>query len=506
MHIEEDGIWVSEANMGACFYSRNSNYKNCTKQILDGKQVHFIKKIDNKLFFACRNGQIFVLTSNKNFSEVEVKGNPLVMEIIKVDDQIWLATDGDGILILDIEGNYIKSIRKNPNQSTQINNNSIYDIYLGSNNEIWVATYSSGLLCMQPDNSPFRNIIPELNNPNSLVDKEGTAICLYKNKMFLGTSYGISVLDENKGTFTNYSSKYLEEKLNDEKVLSITTDDNNNIWIGTYGGYLGKFTPSMELIETYHPCSADPNEMQKIFLTYNYSKNNLLIGTYYTWKNLLNFDLRTGKAEAITLPPLFGDAHTAFKVTSIRKNRNNETLVLIREKGIFSINIDKNSMINKFPEINNRITFELNDFYHDKNNFYWFATQNDGLVRMSTDGLSFDKWGMEQGFPTQTLLRLESVDDRYLWISTISGFCRFDMQTEQTIVFDHRHGLPAKEFTQRTSTVTNDGRIIFGSIAGFTIVSPDKVIADTYDSEVIISDITFQNKSIRRNEANYTTV
>ncbi len=107
---------------------------------------------------------------------------------------------------------------------------------------------------------------------------------------------------------------------------------------------------------------------------------------------------------------------------------------------------------------------------------------------------------LKKVYRSNTLIRIESVDDRYLWISTISGICRFDTKTGQVLNFNHSDGLPANEFLDRVSAKTNDGKIIFGSAAGFTIVNPSKVNLNASKTEMIISDITFQNQSIRNPE------
>ena len=119
------------------------------------------------------------------------------------------------------------------------------------------------------------------------------------------------------------------------------------------------------------------------------------------------------------------------------------------------------------------------------------------LIRVSKDGKSFKEYSVKDGLPSNTLVRIESVDDRFLWISTISGICRFDTETGEILNFNHSDGLPANEFQERVSAKTHDGRILFGSIAGFTIVDPSKVNTEASKTEVVISDITLQNQSIR---------
>jgi len=196
-----------------------------------------------------------------------------------------------------------------------------------------------------------------------------------------------------------------------------------------------------------------------------------------------------------------------FPINSLRRNNSGQVVALIRNAGIFLFNTDKNSLDNFVPEINSRITFKLNDFYCDKNGNYWFATQNDGLVKMSTNGRIFDKWTIANGFPSNSLLRIESADDKVLWISTIGGLCSFDMHSKMIQVYNIRHGLASNDFLPHVSTVTSDKKIIFGHSEGFSLIDPVKQVIDTSKPNVIISDIWFHNQSIKRlDKEKYLTV
>lgn len=281
------------------------------------------------------------------------------------------------------------------------------------------------------------------------------------------------------------------------KVLAVNTDQQNNVWIGTYDGLLGKYSSNLQLRAKMHPCSSAENEMQRIVLIYKEQDKGFLLGTQYRNKSLLRFDPK--KNETVPLNVwLNGKKQYHYQLISIRENQDGETMALIRNAGIFTVHPEGKRLLNEVPEINKRITFKLNDFYHDKEGFFWMTSQANGLIRMSADGREFDKWTTDNGLPTNTLLRIESVDDRFLWISSIAGLCRFDIETEQVLNFTHQHGLAANEFMPRSSAKTNDGRLVFGSSAGFIIVEPEKVQEDISETEVVISDITFHNKSIRK--------
>lgn len=490
--ITDKGFWFGNDLDGVKFIE-HSNIKQIKTTILKGKSVSVIREIEGTLFFGCTNGELFVLQSEGAKFEIAIVNHHAIKEIIKVNNEIWLATDGNGIIILDKGLNYKRSYRRN----SKFKSNSIYDIYLGNDNEVWVANYGAGLLCLMDDTSPFKNIIPEPGNRNSLVAREGVSVFKKQDKIYFGTNYGLSVLEESTGLFSNYSMNKLRTDLKGSKVLAVNTDDENNFWIGTYDGLLGKYTSDLKFIRNYQPCCNVATDMQRIVFIHKYKKNNLLIATHYRDRSLLNFNLKTEKITPVSAT-IDRVNTTNLYITSLRENQNGETIVLLRTRGLFNVNLEQNILVNNLPEINKRITFPLLDFYHDTKGCYWLATQNNGLVRMSEDGREFDKWTTEQGLPSNNLLRIESTDDEYLWISTISGLCRFEMKTGDVLIFNHKHGLPANEFTPRTSTTTNDGRIIFGSNAGFTIVDPKKVHADISETKVVISDITFHNQSIKQ--------
>lgn len=493
--ITNEGFWFDNDGDGVNFVS-HSNRNVIKTTLLHKKAISIIREIEGNLFFGCTNGELFVLKPDGTELQVAIENHHACKEVIKVNNEIWLATDGNGILILDENLNYKRSLNRGYHQNLKFKSNSIYDVYLGHDNEVWIATYGAGLISLMEDTSPFKNIIPEPGNRNSLVAKEGVSAFKKENKIYLGTNYGLSVLDENTGDFTNLSLKRLKQEMEGSKVLAINTDQQNNFWLGTYDGLLGKYTPDLKFIRSYHPCGDNATDMQRIIFIHKCIKNNLLIVTHYRDKSLLNFDLETEKFTPLSLF-VNGTNQKNLFITSLRENRDGETMALLRTKGLYTVNLEKNILENNLPEVNNRITFRLSDYYKDTKGYYWLATQKEGLVRMSEDGKEFDKWTTEQGLPTNSLLRIESTDDKYLWISTISGLCRFEMETGSMLIFNHEHGLPADEFIARASTLTNDGRLIFGSVAGFTIVDPKKVQPDTSDTKVIISDIMFQNQSIK---------
>ncbi len=496
--FSKEGIWLGKSNDGVWLLSRESGFKIIVARYLKNKYITHISKIDDKLFIGCYNGQLFSILGNGKLQQIEIYNHYFLKKIIKVGQEFWLATDGNGIIILDKNLHFSKIISRTKNIDASINSNSIYDILLGNNQEIWIASYGAGLTCILPDNLLFQNILPEKGNENSLIANEGISVFIKTPFIYFGTNYGLSAWNENTRLFKNMGSDKLSIDLKGTKVTAIVVDSFNNIWVGTYDGFLGKYTSDYKLLKIYHPSSNGTNEMQQIVFLQELNETHLLILTQFQTRILLNFDIEKEKADVFELNSK-GSNITYFLLNAIRKNQQGEILALISDKGLFHVNWKDNVLENRLLEMNKRIDSYINDFYQDKNGIYWIASTN-GLLRISKDGKSFKKYTVKEGLPSNILSRIESTDDRFLWISSVSGICRFDAETGQVLNFNHSDGLPANEFLDRVSAKTNDGKIIFGSAAGFTIIDPSKVNPDAYKTEVIISDITFQDQSIRSPE------
>ena len=494
--FSDDGLWISTNNDGVSLFNRENNFSHVKVSFLKNFKVARINKVNNQLLVGMDDGQLFAISEDYEIRKINLNNHYYITTFKKVGNQIWIATDGNGIFILDEELNLVKKLERNESNSFSIKSNSIYDILIRENKEIWLATYGAGLTCILPDNQLFQNIIPEKGNNNSLVANDGVSVFVKDPYVYLGTNYGLSKWDKIHNRFKNLSSTRLQEELKGTKVTAIYADSKNTLWVGTYDGLLGHYSSDLKLIKTYHPCSQLPDEMQRITEIKEINKDNLVILTQFHSNILLNFNKSTGQTMVFELYQK-GSNITYCLLNCLRMNKRGELLAVINDLGLFHINWNDKVLENRLSEMNSNLNCSITDFYNDKRGNYWITSSTDGLIYATPDGKTIKKWSEKDGLPSNKMIRIESADDRYLWISTISGICRFDTRTLEALNFNSRDGLPANEFHERVSTTMNDGRIIFGSLAGFTIIDPSKVEQEASRAEVVISDITFQNQSIK---------
>jgi signal transduction histidine kinase/DNA-binding response OmpR family regulator/ligand-binding sensor domain-containing protein len=494
--FSDEGLWVSKNNDGVSLFDREGNFSRVKASFLKNLRVAQVSRVDDELFAGLFDGQLYAISKEYETRKIELNNHYYIKAFKKVENQVWVATDGNGIFILDQELKLVKKLDRNESSPSSINSNSIYDILIGENNEIWLASYGAGLTCILPDNQLFQNILPEKGNENSLVTNEGVSVFVKDPYVYFGTNYGLSKWNKNLNLFKNLSSKRLQEELKGTKVTAVCTDSKNTVWIATYDGLLGHYSSDFNLLKTYHPCSQLPDEMQQIIDIKEVSKENLAILTQFHSQILLNFNKSSGQTNVFELYNK-GSNNTYCVLNTLRVNQKGELLAAISYLGLFHVNWKDNVLENRLSDMNSKLNCTVTDFYNDKKGNYWITSSTDGLILASPDGKIIRKWSEKDGLPSNSMIRVESTDDRYLWISTISGICRFDTRTLKVLNFNHRDGLPANEFKDRVSATINDGRIIFGSLAGFTIINPSKVELVSSHPEVVISDITFQNQSIR---------
>ncbi len=491
-----EGLWISKNNNGVFLYDRKDQFNTLKASFLQEMQVANLREVDGALFVGMFDGQLYVISEKEKIKKIDLENHYFYKAFKKVGNEVWIATDGNGIFILDSDFRFIKKIDRSQKTQVSINSNSIYDILTGADGEIWLASFGAGLTCILPDNQLFQNISPEKGNDQSLVANEGVSVCVREPWVYFGTNYGLSVWNKDANHFQNLSESRLRKELNGTKVTALYVDRDHSIWIGTYDGLLGHYTSDLRLIKTYHPCSPLPNEMQQIVDIKEIDENNLVILTQFHNQILISFDKLTGQTRVFELY-YKGSGQTYCLLNSLRVNQQGELLGIITNLGLFHVNWKDHVIENRMPEMNSILQTSITDFYQDKNLNYWICSSTDGLIFVRPDGKGFRNWTGKDGLPSNTLTRMESTNDRHLWISTISGLCRFDTKTYETVNFNHRDGLPSNEFNERVSAIISDGRILFGSLAGFTLIDPLKANTDTRQPEVVISDISFQNQSLR---------
>jgi ligand-binding sensor domain-containing protein/signal transduction histidine kinase/DNA-binding response OmpR family regulator len=129
-------------------------------------------------------------------------------------------------------------------QNTGLRKGNVRVIRQSSTGELWFGTESAGLYRYNPNTSQTLHYVHVLGKENSLpVNIVRTLFAYSPQQMWIGTRDGLSILNINTNTFTNYRyNPYDAKTISHNSVRNIVKDRAGNIWIGTYAGGLNFFS------------------------------------------------------------------------------------------------------------------------------------------------------------------------------------------------------------------------------------------------------------------------
>lgn len=238
------GIWIGGTN-GLEFYDPKSNQ---TRQIIrkgvlktiEPVSVFAIEPHANKgIWVGLYNGIAYIDFSNfhlEYFNLQEKINDHSVMDILSINDhRIWLATEGNGIVQLEIDnkkGVKISSSKLPLNSKTS--GNMIYALQKDKKGNVWAGT-SDGLYKMDSKAIKIEKIKLLSDKPNTYIssitdDQQGNIWIAHKE--------GISQINASSGEISNYQKK---DQFNSWRFLerAIYKDPTNNrIYFGGKNGYV----------------------------------------------------------------------------------------------------------------------------------------------------------------------------------------------------------------------------------------------------------------------------
>lgn len=152
-----------------------------------------------------------------------------VTDIIEHNGKLWIATDGGGINILDINTSSFSYLLHSDDDFSSISSNSIKVLYEDSYDNIWGGTVKNGLICIRK--SIMKYFTSAINGYGWNNNKTVSAICEdEENNVWLGVEHnGISHYHPEENIFYHYSFN------NCKSVMSIIEYDASRLLVAIYG-------------------------------------------------------------------------------------------------------------------------------------------------------------------------------------------------------------------------------------------------------------------------------
>lgn len=286
-------------------------------------------------------------------------------------------------------------------ENSDINDNTIKDIWTDKANTIWIATWHNGIIKISSNKYEFINSTNS-NLPNDIVH------CFSADKndvLWVGTYNGLARIEGNNITAITTNNSQLPSNY----IADLNIDKENNLWIGTTNG-LAKFDGTEWKIFNIHNSSIPGNFVTKIMFD---NQDSMWIGTMannlakyhnrYNWKVYQSDNLPKGDAVAdliignddklwAALIPQYSKPGVVDKIGGIFKLEN-EHLVL------FDIGI---------PNI------RVNKFYLDDENILWVGSKN-GIFSINSGSYLKNFNSTNSGLPNNDVLAIGKDLNQNIW-------------------------------------------------------------------------------------------
>lgn len=168
-----------------------------------------------------------------------ISDNAVVSVFCDSHNRIWAGTYVGGLCLLTDKKNGTFIRYHADEKEGSLSSNFIKHIIEDRHGYLWIATSGGGLNRFDPHTETFRSYRHE-TQPGLINDHINRLFLDSKDRLWIGTYFGLSCMDMQTETFTAFST---ENGLSSLSVYSIVEDEEGTIWIGTQNG-LNKYDRS----------------------------------------------------------------------------------------------------------------------------------------------------------------------------------------------------------------------------------------------------------------------
>lgn len=471
-------------------------------------------------------------------------------------ENIWVGTWRYGLVKLvnpyDMKHFSFHTYMHNEGNDHSLLDNIIYTITQDrTSKKIWIGS-RSGISIMESDEADgyFTNFKPGNRQYDLPFNEVNCLMCSNDGLMWVGMlGGGVCTVNTGKSRFNYDPLECMRKFCPTSSVRSVFQSSNGLIWMGIMGYGLVCYDKEKQVVIPYKKHSVLKN------LSYTSTVNDILCRKstgelcFATWDDgVWIYDEKAGKVRVIntrTYPEL-----NDICIYSLLEDTSGNLWIGTRS-GIYVLDVkQKLHSLDELLPSTNQVLPQISIFkmVEDKEGFIWVATSNKGVWRIDVSG---KKYNVKIYSPAEKALstvgamsicvdgynriwvgtngngldlydrkedRFKSVlnncflngdvvfsmledNDHTLWLTTNSEMYHIDMplggDEAHVRTYTVDDGLQDHIFNRNSCFKTKDNELFFGGFRGLNSFTPEKIVQDTVNSSVVITDIKIHNISLR---------
>ncbi len=410
-------------------------------------------------------------------------------------DIIWMSTYGNGLFAYDLKSDELQHFTSDIDRFQLIADNFLQFVMEDSAGGIWVSSEYTGISRLTILNEGAERIFPE---EQTLTDRSNAVRMINRmeeGKIWLGTR---------RGGLYGYDAqlKSLESRRYfDANIYAAEQGADGSIWLGSRNN--GLYIDGRRYTHT----SQDPASIghNSIFTLHRDGQNRMWIGTFGG-----GLDLATKSGEGYTFRHFLNGSNNERQIRVIEQD-NEGRMWVGTSAGVYLFQPDSliadPTAYNVFNTTNGKLrSNEIKCIFADSKGRIWVGATGKGFSMCYPNGnyeeLNFEHFDSSDGLVNDMVQSIIEDREGDLWIATEYGISRFDPDKRTFENFFFSSSTLGNVYSENSSCMSEDGKLLFGTNHGLVVISPDKVVNNATETpEVSFTDLKINGISIRPDDA-----
>ena len=471
---KKDGLWMYDLAKKKMYRCPFVKEREINTIFVDSQNRLWVSFYGKGMACYSKEGKRLFSLSTRN-SELN---NDIIFDFLEKDNQLWIATDGGGINILDLQTMKFSYLKHISDDEQSLPNTSLYRLYKDQMDTIWIGSIPGGLFAIKKVFIKTYKDVP-LNNPNGV--SERIVVSIFEDKdtlLWIGTDGGgINSFDQKTNTFHHYPTTY------GEKVTSITDFSENELLLSCFnkGVYtFNKRTAQMQPFPIIND-SISKREFSSGDLVNLYAtKDNI----YILGAKVYIYNKHTRQTSILYAPQI--DIQRQIAMQAIYSDDTH--LYLMGTNNLFKLNFKTN-------ELSSLVSMKEGDDFtsacrDDKGNF-WIGS-NFGLLFYNK------QTGKTEKIHTNLFNSVSSLayDKKgKVWIGAQNMFFAYIINEKRFVILDESDGVPSNELIFTPIPALRTPNLYMGGTMGLVRINTDIIFESNLSPILKLLEVKLNGKS-----------
>lgn len=396
------------------------------------------------------------------------------------DGNLWVATYGGGLCLLNEQKNRFVSYKNIANNTESISGNEVLSLFQDESGKIWVGTHKSGLNYFHPEACNYE-VINDSNGESVLSNNNiKRMLVLPSASLMLLNEKNIELYNKENRTVRRFDfpspeqTGYTLAKLRNGKILFAADE-------GVFYFESGKYTPLLG--------SEENKRLRKITAIYEDSRGNIWFGgddpkgVFVLWK------------EEKILTQLTLEQIPDDHINTFYEDKNREFYVGTWI-GAFKFDYQTRKFI---PDKVGNISFSVISFFEDDEGNIGMGTYLEGLFLIHRKSGKVFEISKKNYLPDNNIISIQQDEKNKIWVATDFGLCQLypewdaisDSFRFRRYNYNIENGFP---FNQTTGLVHDGDAFFAGTLNGLVLFDADYFKESSRNPSATITKIMITDK------------